>query len=51
MNHYHYQKQLKTLWSAAVAEYEKGNRDPASYFDAADLAELEKLGPKSDGCV
>lgn len=46
MNHYHYQKQLKTIWTAAVNKYEKGNRDPKSYFDAAGLAELQKLGLK-----
>jgi hypothetical protein len=44
MNHYTYQKTLKTIWEGAVAKYNTGNRDPDSYFDAATLAELASIG-------
>ncbi len=44
MDHYTYQKTLKTIWEGAVAKYEAGNREPDSYFDAATLAELASIG-------
>ncbi|WPJ98026.1 hypothetical protein SH580_09960 [Coraliomargarita algicola] len=44
MNHYTYQKTLKTIWKSAVATYEAGNREPSSYFDEATMTELASLG-------
>lgn len=44
MNHYNYQKTLKTIWENAVAQYRDGNREPDSYFDEATLAELASVG-------
>tara|TARA_R110002111_G_scaffold204598_1_gene269304 strand:+ start:188 stop:712 length:525 start_codon:yes stop_codon:yes gene_type:complete len=44
MNHYTYQKTLKTIWEDAVAQYQSGNRQPDSYFDSATLADLASVG-------
>lgn len=44
MDHYTYQKTLKTIWENAVAKYRDGNREPDSYFDEATLAELASIG-------
>lgn len=44
MNHYTYQKTLKTIWEGAVATYKAGNRKPDSYFDEVRLAELASMG-------
>lgn len=44
MDHYSYQKTLKTIWEGAVAQYEGGNREPDSYFDEATLLQLASIG-------
>ena len=44
MDHYTYQKTLKTIWEGAVAKYEAGNREPDSYFDEGTQAELASVG-------
>ncbi len=44
MNHYTYQKTLKTIWTNAVSSYESGNREPETYFNESTLAELTELG-------
>ncbi|MGB0743325.1 MAG: DUF5069 domain-containing protein [Opitutales bacterium] len=44
MDHYNYQKTLKTIWEEAVAKYEAGNREPDSYFDEATLGQLASIG-------
>ena len=44
MTHYTYQQTLKTIWEGAVAKYNKGNREPESYFDEATLTELASVG-------
>mgnify|MGYP001067676967 CR=1 FL=1 len=47
MDHYTYQKTLKTIWEGAVAKYKEGNREPDSYFDEATLADLASIGLKT----
>lgn len=47
MNHYTYQKALKTIWEDAVAKYQAGNREPDSYFDEDTLTELASVGLKT----
>lgn len=44
MNHYDYHKYLRPIWDKAVDLYEKGNRDPESYFDAGESAYLASIG-------
>lgn len=44
MDHYSYQKTLKTIWEGAVAKYKEGNRKPDSYFDETTLSELASVG-------
>lgn len=47
MDHYDYQKNLKSIWQDAVSEYESGNREPDTYFNEATLATLASLGLKT----
>lgn len=44
MNHYTYQKTLKTIWENSVAAYKAGQRDPKSFFDRATVTELATIG-------
>lgn len=44
MKHYNYTKTLRELWQTAVSNYEKGNRDPKTYFDDAALAWMRDNG-------
>jgi hypothetical protein len=46
MNHYDYQKTMRTLWEHAVATYQSGNRNPDSYFDKEQLAWMQANGLK-----
>lgn len=44
MNCYDYQKTLKRIREDARAKYESGNREPDSYFNVEELAELASIG-------
>lgn len=44
MTRYNYQKKLQEVWEHAVAEYERGNRDPESYFMGESRAFLDRIG-------
>lgn len=44
MEHYDYPTRLKAIWNDAVAQYQDGNREPESYFDAATLSDLASIG-------
>ena len=44
MEHYSYQKTLKTIWNDAVKKYEAGERDPDAFFDDSTLKELSSIG-------
>ncbi len=44
MSHYTYQATLKGVYEKAARLYTEGNRDPATYFAAEDLAFLDSIG-------
>lgn len=44
MEHYDYQKALKSIWEQAVGLYREGKRAPESYFDPETLTELAQIG-------
>lgn len=46
MKHYDYQKTLQSLWEYTVSTYQKGNRDPQSYFNDAQLSWMAANGLK-----
>ena len=46
MKHYDYQQTSRELWQYAVATYEKGNRDPYSYFNEEQLTWMAANGLK-----
>lgn len=47
MDHYDYQKNLKSIWKEAVAEYQAGNHEPDTYFNESTRATLASLGLKT----
>ena len=46
MSHYTYQATLKSLYDKAARLYNEGKNDPATYFDAEELAFLDSIGAK-----
>lgn len=44
MSHYFYTKKLKELWEKAREVYNKGNREPYSYFNEEETAFLDSIG-------
>ena len=44
MKNYSYQEKLREIWQEAVTNYQKGNRNPDSYFSASSLEELGSIG-------
>jgi hypothetical protein len=44
MKHYDYQKQLHTLWTKAVEQYQAGQRGSATYFDEYETQWLRANG-------
>jgi hypothetical protein len=44
MTHYDYQDTFKKLYDKAVAQFESGNRDKATYFDDDELAAISANG-------
>ena len=46
MKHYLYHQKLRELWDHAVANYEAGNREPSSYFNAEQIEWMDSVGLK-----